>query len=210
MIAALYVQAGGAYYGIPDVDPWDETRDARLYQGPWPVVAHPPCARWCRLARLVEFFAAAGAAGAAVQAHGGVLEHPAWSIAWGAHGLIAPPARGWAREAFGPGWVCEVSQAAYGHRAPKATWLYYVGTAPPLPLDWSRPAGQATVTRPCAEGPPVTLADAYRRLPPRALALLHLRAVVRRARRYSRDGMPLPVAVTVADRILRGESRAPR
>ena len=56
----------------------------------------------------------------------------------------------------------------------------------------------------------MTLADAYRRLPPRALALLHLRAIVRRARRYSRDGMPLPVAVVVADRILHGESSAPR
>lgn len=53
----------------------------------------------------------------------------------------------------------------------------------------------------------MTLADAYRRLPARALAL---RAVVRRARRYSRDGMPLPVAVVVADRILRGKARAAR
>lgn len=26
MIAALYVQTGGAYYGLPDVDPWDEAR----------------------------------------------------------------------------------------------------------------------------------------------------------------------------------------
>ena len=56
----------------------------------------------------------------------------------------------------------------------------------------------------------MTLADAYRRLPARALALLHLRTIVRRARRYSREEMPLPLAVTVADRILRGESRAPR
>lgn len=54
MIAALYVQRGGVYYGLPDVDPWDETRDARLYAGPHPVVAHPPCSRWCRLAGLVE------------------------------------------------------------------------------------------------------------------------------------------------------------
>lgn len=29
MIAALYVQKGGAYYGIEGVDPWDEERDAR-------------------------------------------------------------------------------------------------------------------------------------------------------------------------------------
>ena len=54
LIAALYVERGGAYCGIPDVDPWDEARDARLYAGPHPVVAHPPCARWCRLAGLVE------------------------------------------------------------------------------------------------------------------------------------------------------------
>jgi hypothetical protein len=50
MIAALYVETGGVYYGLPDVDPWDEERDARLYAGPWPVVAHPPCNRYSKLA----------------------------------------------------------------------------------------------------------------------------------------------------------------
>lgn len=54
MIAALFVQTGGAYFGLRGVDPWDEARDARKYQGPHPVVAHPPCSRWCRLAGLVE------------------------------------------------------------------------------------------------------------------------------------------------------------
>ena len=48
MIAALYVQKAGAYFGLPDVDPWDEARDARLYAGPHRVVAHPPCQRWGR------------------------------------------------------------------------------------------------------------------------------------------------------------------
>lgn len=46
MIAALFVERRGAYFGIPGVDPWDVTRDARAYAGPWPVVAHPPCQRW--------------------------------------------------------------------------------------------------------------------------------------------------------------------
>src|SRR5215471_13633055 len=54
MVAALYVERGGVYWDLPGVDPWDEERDARLYEGPWPVVAHPPCARWCQIAKLVE------------------------------------------------------------------------------------------------------------------------------------------------------------
>lgn len=53
-VAALYVERGGPYFDMPDVDPWDKERDARLYDGPHPVVAHPPCARWCKLAALVE------------------------------------------------------------------------------------------------------------------------------------------------------------
>lgn len=31
MIAALYVASGGCYFGLPDVDPWDEKRDAGTY-----------------------------------------------------------------------------------------------------------------------------------------------------------------------------------
>ena len=53
-VAALYVETGGVYYGLNDVDPWDEERDARLYAGPWPVVAHPPCKAWCALAGMRE------------------------------------------------------------------------------------------------------------------------------------------------------------
>ena len=49
MIAALYVETGGCYFGLPDVDPWDQARDAREYAGPWPVVGHPPCQRWGKM-----------------------------------------------------------------------------------------------------------------------------------------------------------------
>jgi hypothetical protein len=48
MIAALFVDKNGPYFGRDDVDPWDKERDARTYNGPWPVVAHPPCERWGR------------------------------------------------------------------------------------------------------------------------------------------------------------------
>jgi hypothetical protein len=41
VIAALFVDDGGSYFGLPGVDPWPEARDARRYAGPWPAVAHP-------------------------------------------------------------------------------------------------------------------------------------------------------------------------
>ena len=145
MVAALFVQRNGCYYGLPGVDPWDEARDARLYAGPWPVVAHPPCARWCRLAGLVasrggplpgDDGGTFASALAAVRAWGGVLEHPAFSAAWKAHGLLAPPlSGGWVAAGDWQGWTCCVEQGHFGHKSPKATWLYAVGVDPPL-LPW--------------------------------------------------------------------------
>jgi hypothetical protein len=153
VIAALYVEKGGAYYGIPDVDPWDEERDARLYAGPWPVVAHPPCERWCQLAPLIESLHIerlgekykvgndAGcfeAALSAVRTYGGVLEHPAYSLAWSRYELPIPGRFGWTQSLDDSGWSTEVSQSAYGHQARKRTWLYYVGSYPPT-LKWDEP-----------------------------------------------------------------------
>lgn len=154
MIAALFVEKGGAYFDLPDVDPWDEDRDARLYAGPWPVVAHPPCARWSVLWPLVK--AACGlepgedggcfdAALRAVRTYGGVLEHPALTLAWKRYGLPRPSPGGWTSSMFDPGYTTEVSQAAYGHRARKRTWLYYVGPDPPA-LKWNEPATAAKVS----------------------------------------------------------------
>lgn len=150
-VAALYVQKGGCYYGLPDVDPWDKERDARLYDGPFPVVAHPPCQRWGAMA-TVNFIRWGGehnrpgndggcfeAALTAVRRFGGVLEHPAKSRAWDHCDLKKPDGIGWTGSPCG-GWVCAVWQSAYGHRANKATWLYYCGPTPPE-LDWSRPLG---------------------------------------------------------------------
>lgn len=145
MIAALYVDATGIYSNRADVDSWDVTRDARLYAGPWSVVAHPPCERWSRLAaihgRIGEDGGTFASALAAVETWGGVLEHPAGSFAWPAHGLPAPPASGgWVRSLWSRGWACHVEQGHYGHEAPKATWLYYVGAQPPPSLTWG-PSG---------------------------------------------------------------------
>lgn len=151
MIAALFVATGGTYFDLAGVDPWDITRDARLYAGPHAVVAHPPCRLWVNLA-AVNFKRYGGdhnrpgndggcfeSALASVRAFGGVLEHPAFSNAWRAHGLVPPDCIGWCER--GPReWACEVWQSAYGHKARKRTWLYHVGPRP-AELDWSRPSG---------------------------------------------------------------------
>lgn len=151
MIAALFVETAGCYYGLPHVEPWDRERDARLYEGPWPVVAHPPCARWGRYwggkpgtwPRLVKgddngCFAAALAA---VQRWGGVLEHPEGSHAWRAFGLNLPPFDGgWVNADFEGGWTCCVEQGNYGHQARKATWLYAHGVEFPS-LRWGSAPG---------------------------------------------------------------------
>jgi hypothetical protein len=155
-VAALFVQANGCYAGLEGVDLWPASRDARLYAGPWPVVAHPPCERWGAMAkggprrdggRAKELGADAGcfaAALAAVRAWGGVLEHPRGSAAWRAFGLLTPPTGGgWvAADGLG-GWTCCVEQGHYGHRARKATWLYACGVASLPSLRWgpsARPA----------------------------------------------------------------------
>lgn len=155
-VAALYVDRTGPYAGMPGVDLWDEQRDARRYAGPHPVVAHPPCARWCKLAKFsaARHGRAVGddggtfaAALAAVRRWGGVLEHPAWTLAWPRFGLPTPPARGWGRSMLAPvEWVCEVAQSAYGHEARKLTWLMLVALEPPTDTRWARPRGSKTVT----------------------------------------------------------------
>ena len=144
MIAALYVETGGVYFGLDGVDPWDVKRDARLYDGPYPVVAHPPCQRWCRLAghnetrygyRVGDDGGTFASALDAVRTYGGVLEHPAHSIAWSRFGLPYPSRWGWSSALDDPGWTCEVEQGHYGHELRKPTWLYYVGDDPPA-LTW--------------------------------------------------------------------------
>ena len=148
-VAALFVDPSGTYAGRERVELWDEQRDARGYHGPWPVVAHPPCSRWCALAPLVEhvhgyrvgddggtFAAALGH----VRTFGGVLEHPAYSVAWDAFGLPRPDWRGGWTGALDGGWACYVEQGRYGAPVRKGTWLYAYGVElPDLRWGWTPP-----------------------------------------------------------------------
>jgi hypothetical protein len=157
-IAALFVdeRPGGSYVGLPGVDAWGISRDARLYGGPHPVVCHSPCQRWGKLwAGQPLFIKTTGirkikgddggcfaAALAAVRQWGGVLEHPEQSHAWAHFGLNKPPRHGgWiSADYLGAGkygWTCCVEQGRYGHYARKPTWLYAVGVDLPE-LDWGK------------------------------------------------------------------------
>ena len=147
MIAALFVETGGCYVGVDGVDPWDITRDARNYAGPWPVVAHPPCQRWGRFwhgstrkphqFKLGDDGGCFEAALRAVRTWGGVLEHPADSHAWRHFGLNRPIRyHGWTPAGDG-GWTCYVEQGHYGHMSRKPTWLYAARCDLP-DLNWSR------------------------------------------------------------------------
>jgi hypothetical protein len=153
-IAALFVATDGVYFNLPDVDPWDETRDARRYAGPFPVVAHPPCNLWVNFAAL-NFKRYGGthnkpgndggcfaSALRAVRQYSGVIEHPAGSRAWENFGLLKPEGIGWSKMSPTE-WVCEVWQSAYGHPARKRTWLFYssVDGFKPYEADWGRPSG---------------------------------------------------------------------
>lgn len=200
-VAALFVDSTGHYMNMPEVDPWPESRDARLYKGPHPVVAHPPCGLWVNMAavnykRAVEPCGAClghglcaecmctrrkepnrkvilpawyphgtdggcfASALSSVRKYGGVLEHPAFTHAWLYHGLRIEGLNrdtgkytsghvGWSgpygEHPAGRAWSCMVYQSAYGHKAQKKTWLYYVGNKPPFELNWAREPGECQI-----------------------------------------------------------------
>lgn len=135
-VAALYVDSTGPY-GDRVEEVFDARRNAMTYRGRLPVVAHPPCGPWGRLAwSCRKQDPATGLhAVAMVRKHGGVLEHPVGSQLFAACDI---PAGDWDNperelDAYG-GFTIRVKQWDYGHRGEKDTILYIVGTdsVPPL------------------------------------------------------------------------------
>lgn|SRR5690606_17971573 len=167
-VQALFIDPEGIYpkllgpdncWGLPN-------RDAREYDYECPVVAHPPCHLWVNMAAVnwkrygkqrPAWYQGGTDGGCflsaylSVRRYGGVLEHPAGSWAWGpAYDIGRPPEPGrWWHHNFGSsergefreGWVCEVWQSAYGHKARKRTWLLYCGNQKPFELRWDRNPG---------------------------------------------------------------------
>jgi hypothetical protein len=141
-VAALYVDAKGPYPRLPFVDCWDEARDATLYAGPWPVVAHPPCGPWGDLKSVSKETTAdlAPIAVAQVRAFGGVLEHPLHSKLWRALRLPFP---GELPDEHG-GRSYDLQQVSWAHPCRKPTRLYCVRVPPSLVWAGMRYGGEPT------------------------------------------------------------------
>lgn len=166
-VAALYVETDTVYRSIPGVDCWDINRDARLYRGPFPVVAHPPCNSWgafrtqrnetmrrggierdrTRIDQDAHSMSCGPIAVDQVRQFGGVLEHPANSFLWR---YAALPAPGDSPDVYG-GFSIEIEQGWFGHPCPKRTWLYCCGPMSPLAvhrlLPEERPAAMGRVEK---------------------------------------------------------------
>ncbi len=122
-VAALWVAKRSIYHTLPDVDCWDEKRDAWKYEGPYPIVAHPPCGPWGNFRGMSRESIQHGIrAMELVHRWGGVVEHPLGSPLFEIYGRT--------------GWVERVNQADFGHQAIKATRLYWC--AVPCPPDPKR------------------------------------------------------------------------
>lgn len=148
-VTVLFVMKDSLYKTL-GCDCYDAARDAMTYTGNNPIVAHPPCQLWGKMAVINhkrwggEHNRPGNDGGCfrfaleTVNRCGGVLEHPAETYAWAEHGLPRP-GHGWTR--WKQGVVCEVWQSAYGHRANKRTWLYCSGNDTPPHPRWERPIG---------------------------------------------------------------------
>lgn len=166
-VSVLFARPDSCYFELV-FDVWDQSRDARLYRGPWPVVAHPPCRGWGRLRMHAKprpdelelaFFAVD-----LVRQFGGVLEHPYGSSLWQVAGLPRPGEL----DEYG-GWTVLVDQGWWGHLAPKPTWLYVVGLPRhhlcDLPVDALRRRGRTLALTPAdRERTPLLFADFLVRL----------------------------------------------
>lgn len=176
-VAVLFARADSTYKGMPSVEVYDMERDARTYDGPWPVVAHPPCRAWGRLRTFAnprpDERNLARLAVALVREFGGVLEHPAGSTLWTAQALPRPGER----DAYG-GWTLAAPQFWWGHKAEKATWFYVVGCEPgdmpEMPLALGEPTHVVQTNKRGDQRPHITKAEREHTPPALAAWLVEL------------------------------------
>lgn len=168
-VAALYVDPDGPYPSlVADGEWYDMARDARTFTGDLPVVAHPPCGPWGKLAWRCknQDRSTAWHALELVRRNGGILEHPVGSRLFLEAGV---PAGEWVNperqlDAHG-GYTIRLPQWDLGHRGHKDTIFYICGRAAPvqeLPHLFKRHGG--------TPHPVQRMGKRERRLTPRAMA----------------------------------------
>lgn len=142
MISVLFAAPHSVYHSIDGLDVWDAARNALLWPGGNPIVAHPPCRGWSRMRAFCHNLAGEKElsvwAVEQVRCYGGVLEHPAGSSLWP---FMSLPSPGCSDEW---GHTLIVDQWWWGHLAQKRTLLYIVGCkkkdVPIVPLRIGRPS----------------------------------------------------------------------
>jgi hypothetical protein len=86
MITVLCADSKSNYYYIPDLDIYDQVRDAYTFRGSNPVITHAPCQQWSRLKAFskpnhkekeLAWFCYN-----TVMRNGGIFEHPYGSSFW--------------------------------------------------------------------------------------------------------------------------------
>jgi hypothetical protein len=191
-VAALFVEYKGVYFNRSDVVPegyakgndQDGTtkivRDARHYDGPWPVVGHPPCNSWGTFAttlRLNKYGMKIGdddgcfeCALKAVRKWGGVIEHPAMSRAWRTYDLAKPSKYHTTKRDLSGGFSIFVNQSQYGHLSQKPTWLYICGYRGDFEEEFYIPQGKKRVQYGIGTGNNASLPTKLRKRTPELFA----------------------------------------
>lgn len=173
------------YKQMLSCDVYDMERDARTYDGPHPIVAHPPCRAWGRLRQFAKPRPDERNLGrlavSLVREFGGVLEHPACSTLFDA---CAMPRPGEFPDQWS-GYTIEIAQYHFGHKAEKLTWLYIVGCVPSaLPVLSHRDGRPTHCVRPTKNHPRLpSITKSEREHTPPALAAW----LVETARRCQKD-----------------------
>ena len=130
-IAALCVSHTSIYKKLPNIECWDQKRDAAKFSGGMPVVAHPPCRAWSAFTahQTVDVEPEEMELGIhccdMLKQNGGVLEQPAHSRLFQAGSLPEPGDAG-SKDLFS----LQVDQSWWGYALKKGTWLCFSGVDP--------------------------------------------------------------------------------
>ena len=147
LVSVLCAAPNSVYKRLPDVDVFDEARDARTFDGSTPIVAHPPCRAWSAFTRHQakpgpEEVSLGLWCCERLKSCGGVLEQPAKSHLFQAGGLPLPGNK------LGNLWSIEVWQSWWGYGDRKATWLCFSNVesnAVQCPIQLWRPVGRNSI-----------------------------------------------------------------